>query len=662
MKYFFLCLYLPVAFMSPLKSQKLEEIWSEGLQMFSDKNFHGCIEKMNQVIRLFPSFSDAYYNRGIARLNLGDVEGACRDISLANEQHSKEADSYFKFLCDSAWMLKMLKEYYYKRTKLYPETGYRPHYTLADTLRGSLRPERICFDVFYYDLRVKIFPKGQKIQGTNEIYFKINEPASRIQIDLFDNYKVDSIIWKGRKLVYKRKYNALFIDFPTKLLPGEKHNISITYSGKPVAAPNPPWDGGFVWKKRKKSERWVGVACEHLGASSWWPNKDHLSDKPDSMLIKIEVPENFRAVANGVLREVKDVGKKYKQYAWFVSYPINNYNVTFYMGKYTEFTDTLATSDGPLLLRYNVFPENLEKAKAHFEQVKEILPVYIDLFGPYPFMRDGYGLVESLYEGMEHQTAIAYGNAYDKPNRQEYRDNKYDFIIVHESAHEWWGNAVTAADMADIWLHEGFATYAEYLFLERIYGKEEYLHEISLKSNYIYNFWPLVQHRDVNENSFASNDVYNKGAMLLHCLRCTINNDSLFFKIIKDFNVLSRYRALASDDFITMVNNYTGNDYRPFFNKFLYDKALPVLSYSYENIGDKLIIKYKWAGVEDGFTMPFGIETSDNKAYRLEATTTERETIFENVSWFNFYNQWKGYEGCTDHSYTYFRTDCQNFK
>ncbi len=630
--------------------------------MFNDKNYHGCIEKMNQIIRLFPFFSDAYYNRGLAKLNLGDVEGACIDMKLADEKNSKEVDDFFKYLCDSDWMIKLFKNYYYRHTKLYRETGYRPLYTRADTLRGALRPERTCFDVFYYNLCVRVIPKGRKIKGSCEIYFTVNEPAWRIQIDLSDNYKVDAITWNGRNLLYQREYNALFIDFPSVLFPGEKHCISVTYSGKPVVAPNPPWDGGFVWKKKNKSERWVGVACEHLGASSWWPNKDHLSDKPDSMLIRIEVPAAYRAVSNGILCEVKDVDKDFRQFSWFVSYPINNYNVTFYMGKYTEFTDTLMTTDGPLLLRYNVFPENLEKAKKHFEQVKDILPVYIDLFGPYPFMRDGYGLVESLYEGMEHQTAIAYGNAYDKPNRQEYRDNKYDFIIVHESAHEWWGNAITAADMADIWLHEGFATYAEYLFLEKIYGKEEYLHEIARKSYYIYNFWPLVQNRNVNENAFASNDVYHKGAMLLHCLRCTINNDSLFFRIIKDFNIMNRYRALASDDFLQLVNHYTGNDYRPFFNKFLYDKTLPVLLYSYENIGDKLIIKYKWTGVEDGFTMPFGIETSDKKAYRIEATTTEKEIILENTAWFNFYNQWKGYEGCEDHSFTYFRTKCTNFR
>jgi aminopeptidase N len=653
---FLLYIVFPGCFIA--HGQNLEEIWSAGMKMFEENNYHGTILKMNQLLKQIPDFSSAVYNRGIARLNLGDVEGACNDFKMAQKLGFEDNMKFVQFTCDPELKIKYLKNNYYKRIHLYPELGYRPRYTHADSLMGALRSERTCYDVVYYNLSVKIIPWNKRIEASNDIYFRVTEPCMIIQLDLSDRFTIGAITWNNQKLSYNRDCNALFIHFPKMLLPGEMHLLRVSYKGKPRIAPNPPWDGGFVWKRDKNHNHWVGVACEHLGASSWWPNKDHISDKPDSMLINIDVPEGYKAVANGTLRSTGSTEKGYERYSWFVSYPINNYNATFYMGKYVEFTDTLQTRNGSLLLRYNVLPYNLEIAKTIFKQVKEILPVYGELFGYYPFMRDGFGLVESPYEGMEHQTAIAYGNAYDKPKRQEYRNDKYDFIIVHEAAHEWWGNAVTAVDMADIWIHEGFSTYAEYLFLEKMFGKEEYLYEINNKTSYIMNFWPMVQNRDVNENSFAGNDVYTKGAMMLHCLRCTLGNDSLFFTIIRDFNLQNRFKTLKSDDFVKMVNQYTEDNYDAFFKIFLYDIKLPVLSYSFERVGQDMLFKYKWTGIETGFKMVFGIETDKKVSYRLMGTAEEQEILLENTSWFNFYNQWKGYEGCADNSLTYFRTSC----
>jgi aminopeptidase N len=261
---------------------------------------------------------------------------------------------------------------------------------------------------------------------------------------------------------------------------------------------------------------------------------------------------------------------------------------------------------------------------------------------------------------MEHKSAIAYGNGYKKNNYQDYRNHVYDYIIVHEAAHEWWGNSVTACDMADIWIHEGFATYAEYLFLEKKLGREEYLYELADKSRYIFNVWPLVQNRDVNENTFASNDVYHKGAMLLHCLRCTINNDSVFFSILRDFCVKNRYKTVNSDDFVKFVNLYTGADYTAFFKKYLYDTRLPVLSYVYSVENGDLIFKYRWIGVDEGFVMPFGIETDQKESLRLVADTNWQEARIPQTTWFSFYNLWKGYSGSKDNSFTYFNTHCEN--
>ena len=311
-----------------------------------------------------------------------------------------------------------------------------------------------------------------------------------------------------------------------------------------------------------------------------------------------------------------------------------------------------------LMLNYNVLRWNLEKAKEHFQQVKEVLSFYSGAFGEYPFKKDGFGLVESPYEGMEHQTAIAYGNGYT--NQENYRNNQYDYIIVHESAHEWWGNSVTAFDMADIWIHEGFATYAELMFLENALGRDDYLFELNRYAQYILNIWPMVQHRDVNENSFAGNDVYFKGAMMLHCLRCDLNNDSLFFKMIHDFAVQNRYRVVTSNDFVSFVNYYTGKNYKPFFDKFLYDTGHPVLDYTFYSENGDLTVRYKWIHVEQGFSMPFAIENDQGETFRLEASTEWRETKLSRSDWFNFFNSWKGYESCPWNSFTWYATHWEN--
>jgi aminopeptidase N len=633
-----------------------DSIWNEGLDNFRKENFHGVINKMNEYLKANPDNSAAIYNRGMGRIKLGDIDNACLDFLKAKSNGLSRNTKFIKYCCDPSYKLKFLKKYFYKNEKLLKKNGYRPEYSRADSLRGALRPERNCFDVYYYDLTVRIIPKGKQITGSNNIYFTMLESSQWIQIDLFNNYTINKIKWNDQDLYFKRDFNAVFIKFPYKLTSGEKHMIHLEYCGKPGIAKDPPWKGGFVWKRDKKYNRWVAVACEHLGASSWWPNKDHLSDEPDSMKINIEVPENYKAISNGVLKAIEKAGKSYKRFVWFVSYPINNYNVTFYMGKFIQFNDTLILDNDTLKINYHVLPYNLEKARQHFKQTPEIIEFYWDVFGKYPFIRDGFGMVESPYAGMEHQSAIAYGNSYSNKNNHGYRNEKYDYIIVHEAAHEWWGNSVSAGDMADVWIHEGFATYAELLFIENVFGKEEYLYETRNKSFNIYNFWPMVQNSNVNENSFASNDIYNKGAIMLHCLRCTINNDSLFFRILKDFHTQNCYKIVYTSDFIEFVNRNTRKDYSAFFNKYLYDTRIPVLEYSFQKTSDDLIFTYKWTEVEEGFEMPFCIETNEKKAIRLVGTTKKQEILLKNTLWFNFFNNWKSPEGVEDNSFTYYWT------
>lgn len=639
----------------PVFPQDLNRVWNDGIEKFKKKDFLGFYENLNLMIKYITDNPGIYYNRGVARLNMGDQDGACADFAMAEKLGFKENKTFRNFQCNPMFKLKFLEKGFYPDTKLYEKYGWRPAYTLKDTLRGSLRPERTCYDVYFYDLTVRIIPHGKKITGNNKIYFQVMDTTHTIQIDLFDNLNIQSIKWNNKNLAYKRIYDAVFVNFPEQLRPGSKEMISVSYGGKPGIAENPPWQGGFVWKRDKNRNRWVAVACEQLGASSWWPVKDHLSDEPDSMQINMEVPKKYKAVCNGNLRAVVPADKKYNRFEWFVSYPINSYDVTFYMGNYVGFTDTLFYQGDTLLMQYNVLPYHLDTAKKYFQQAKEVVAYYSDIYGRFPFWRDGYSLVESPYEGMENQTAIAYGNNFDKKVNHDYRNGKYDDIIVHETAHEWWGNAVTAADMADAWIHEGFATYSEYLFLGHMFGNDEYLYEVNNKLNYIFNFWPMVENYGVNENSFASNDIYTKGATLLHCLRCTINNDSLFFKILKGFFTKYEYKEVNSDDFISFVNKQTGESYNAFFDKYLHDNRLPVLSYTYKKEGKDIIFTYKWDQVEKGFKMPFALAT-DSDAVRLEGTTSDQTIRLKNTSTFNFYNQFFGYKGAPDNSFTYYWT------
>jgi aminopeptidase N len=513
--------------------------------------------------------------------------------------------------------------------------------------------------VYFYSLDLKIIPKKKRIAGSNSIYFTVTQPSRVIQIDLFDNYKVHSILWNGAPLTWKREYNALFIAFPRELLTGEKQTITISYSGKPRTAPNPPWDGGFVWSHDDNKDLWVGVACEQLGASSWWPVKDHMTDKPDSLLISLQVPKGYKAVANGNLRSMASPDKKYDRFTWFVSYPINSYNVTFYIGKYESFSDTLVSGRDTVRLDYNVLHYNLELAKKHFRQTREIVGFYNRAFGLYPFRRDGFGLVESPYEGMEHQSAIAYGNGYDNTGPNAYRNKMYDFIIVHEAAHEWWGNSVSAGDMADIWIHEGFATYAEYMFLEDRFGKDEYLHQLSENSGYIFNIWPMVQNRDVNENAFAGEDVYNKEhlcCIVSDAPSITIPCSLALYEISVSATVMVRSN---SGDFVRFIEPLYRFRLYGFLRCFSFTTpACLFYPMSYFHDGDDMVIRYRWTGVNAGFFMPFGIATDRNESYRLEATTQWKEFRIPGCIFFNFYNLWNGYAGCKDNSFTYFVTNC----
>ncbi len=418
---------------------------------------------------------------------------------------------------------------------------------------------------------------------------------------------INKIEFEGHQLNYSRLYTAFYVKFNRQILKDERLYLTVYYQGRPQKAKKAPWDGGTVWKKDKDGHPFCGVACELDGASLWWPLKDHLSDEPDSAQMSFTVPQGLFCVSNGWLaeRQIREVGTE--TFTWKVNNPINTYNITYYIGNYRVFQVPYHNETGTHNLTYYVLPENLEKAKSHFKQTNDMLAFYEKTFGSYDWFNDGYKLVESPYAGMEHQTAIAYGNKY----KNNY--NGFDYIILHETAHEWWGNSITVSDFADVWLHEGFATYSEALYVEHTKSYDAYLKYLYLYSLYIKNKKPMVGPKDVKYWTYKDSDPYMKGALTLHSLRSTIDNDSLFFDIIKSFHTENRKKIVTSNTFIELVNRKTGEDYQWFFDQFLYNRKPAKLVYSlvYSSEKKAIVLYYKWTQVANNFKMPVDVYFGD---------------------------------------------------
>jgi aminopeptidase N len=614
-------------FLKTAYAQRNSEVYAERfnqiIELLKSRDYYAAIKNIDQFLIDYPSHAGMYFNRGMAKFYLNDYYAARQDLMKAKKLGVLDRDKIINQIVNKKYLVDILSESYLTDVKLDSARGFKPVFTLKDSLRGSLRPERTCFDVYFYNLTIKVFPKTKRIEGNNEIYFKILDKTKKIQIDLAQNFQIHSISWKGKELKYKRSYDAIFIDFDEELQAGGNQMITISYSGNPRIAPKPPWNGGFVWKK-KRGKLWIGVACEHLGSSSWWPSKDHLSDKPDSLNINIVSPKGCKAIANGNLRSVTDIDPKYSRYEWHVSYPINSYNVTFYIGNFVNFNDSITNANGSYPIDYYVLPHHLKKAKIYYSKTKDIVNAYEKLFGEYPYKKDGLAMVEAPYAGMEHQSAIAIGDEYGEKKRRTYENTDYDYMVVHETAHEWWGNTIAMGDMADAWLSEAFATYAEHLFMEEKFGYPQYISASAKTMQMIFNIWPIVGIRDVNDNTFLGGDIYHKGAAMLNNLRCILNNDSLFFGLIKGFYNNYKYKVVLTSDFVNYVNKFTGNDYSDFFNKFLYDTEPPILKYSYTLKDSKLAFTYEWINVGKNFSMPFSITINDDQNIRLVGTTKQQ--------------------------------------
>ena len=498
-------------------------------------------------------------------------------------------------------------------------------FTRKDSLRGGLQYGKGNYDVLRYDLNIKVNIDEKSISGYNDITFKaaINK-TKNIQIDLFENMVIDSIVFNNQQIPFTREYNAVFLTFPQFLVQKFEKKIRVYYSGKPTIAKRAPWDGGFVFSNDKQGKPWVGVACQGDGASLWFPCKDSQSDEPDNgVSIKVAVPNGLMNVSNGRLIGSEDLKNGYTRWDWEVKNPINNYDITVNIADYAHIHDTHNGLD----LDYYVLKENEEKAKTHFEEVKPMLDCFESKFGKYPFAEDGYKLVETPYLGMEHQSAVAYGNGYQKGYRgTDLSDTGigllFDFIIVHESGHEWFGNSITSKDVADMWIHEGFTCYSESVFLECQYGYEKAQTYINGLKRNVLNDKPIMgQFGVANE---GSSDMYYKGALMLNTIRHILNDDAKWWKLLLSYSEKFRHRIIDNRMVVAYFERETGLNLKPVFNQYLKYKNIPVLELKVT----KKLLEYRWKTEEPNFAMPIDIKIK-GKETRLQPTNEWQKSTFK---------------------------------
>lgn len=498
-------------------------------------------------------------------------------------------------------------------------------FTLDDTLRGSITPKRKWWDLTFYDLKVKVNPTDSSIVGSNTIFYKVLEQNNSLQVDLQPPLKIEKIVQEGKELRFtQRGNNAYFINLTTPQYKGQTQSITVFYSGHPKVAVHAPWDGGFSWSYDTRNNPFIATSCQGLGASVWWPCKDHMYDEPDSMSIAVTVPEKLMDVSNGRLRQVKDNKDGTKTYHWFVKNPINNYGVNVNIANYVQFGEEYKGEKGTLTLDYYVLPENLEKAKKQFKQVPMMLKAFEHWFGPYPFYEDGFKLVEVPYLGMEHQSSVTYGNKYINGYLGMDLSGtgwglKWDFIIIHESGHEWFANNITYKDIADMWIHESFTNYSENLYIEYYWGKEAGAAYVIGTREGIRNDIPIIGAYNVNKE--GSGDMYPKGGNMLHTIRQIIDNDEKWRNILRGMNKDFYHQTVESADIENYIIKHSGKDLQKVFDQYLRETNIPILEYQLS----KGQVKYRWTNCIKNFNMPVKVTLEKGK-YSFVNATTEWQT------------------------------------
>jgi len=490
--------------------------------------------------------------------------------------------------------------------------------TKAELFRGAYGPYRANNDLLFYHLDIRIDPEKKLVSGKNTIRFKMLQDDTRIQLDLADTLNIDKILLDSAPLHYVRDSGAVFVDFPFTLRSGSVYTIEFYYSGAPVQTGR---FGGFTFGTDSSGHPWIYTACEGIGASLWWPNKDQWRDEVENMKISVSIPNNLVDVSNGRFMGKTDLGDGYTRWDWFVHYPINNYDVSVNIGNYQHFSDKM----GDLDLDFYALPEDMDKARKQFSQARGMIEAFQHYFGEYPFKEDGYKLVEVPYSGMEHQSAVTYGNHF--ANGYLERDwtgvgisPRFDFIIIHESGHEWFGNSITAADPSDMWIHEGWTTYLESLYVEYMYGKEDAIKYLNGYKPKITNERPIITARGVNGE--PPPDQYFKGVVFINTLRSIVDNDARWWKLLHDLYQHFKYQNIMTEDMEQFFNQQTGMNFTPIFNQYLRHTTIPTLELKFDSSGT---VSYRWKADEPGFQMP--VRVGKKGEWRILHATSDWQTM-----------------------------------
>ncbi|MDO1501025.1 M1 family metallopeptidase [Winogradskyella maritima] len=485
----------------------------------------------------------------------------------------------------------------------------KANFTHQDTLRGSITPEREWWNLTYYHLDIDVDPDQKFISGKNTIHYKVLKAKPELQIDLQEPMKITKVIQDGKELEVRHDGNAHFIKMTTEQPVGAVKSLDVYYEGNPREAKRAPWDGGLSWKKDNNGKHFIATSCQGLGASVWWPNKDHMYDEVDSMLISVTHPKGLMNVSNGRLRKKTETDNSVTTH-WYVDNPINNYGVNINIGDYVNFSEVYEGEKGQLDLDYWVLSDNLEKAKEHFKDAPKMMKAFEHWFGPYPFYEDSFKLVEVPYLGMEHQSSVTYGNKYRKGYLGRDLSGtgwglKFDFIIIHEAGHEWFANNITNKDIADMWVHEGFTAYSENIFLDYYYGKEASADYVIGTRDNIQNKRPIIGQYHVNNE--GSGDMYYKGANLLHTIRQLADDDEQWRQILRGLNKEFYHQTVTTQQIENYIDQRINHDLAPIFDQYLREVDIPVFEYSIDN-GE---LKYRYTKTVDNFKMPLKIKVGD---------------------------------------------------
>lgn len=503
--------------------------------------------------------------------------------------------------------------------------GRLPEFNRQDTLRGTITAERAWWDVTYYHLDMKVNLDDSTFSGTNTILYKVDSLTTNLmQIDLQEPMQISEITQEGKALSFEREGNVFFVETLQNQKIGEVYELKVQFFGKPKKAVRAPWDGGISWTRDKNGNPFVASSNQGIGASIWWPNKDHAYDEPDSMLMSITVRDDLMNVSNGRLRKEVDNNDGTKTWHWFVGNPINNYGVNINIGDYVHFEQIYEGEKGELDMDFYVLSYNLEKATEQFADAPRTMEAFEYWFGPYPFYEDSYKLVEAPYLGMEHQSSVTYGNGFENGYLGRDLSNtgwglKFDFIIIHETGHEWFANNITYKDVADMWIHESFTHYSEYLFLEYHFGKKaanKYARGVRLS---IQNDRPIIGVYNVNYE--GSSDMYYKGGNMLHTIRQVIGDDELWREILRGLNKEFYHQTVTTEEIENYIIEKSGKDLEPIFDQYLRDYRVPVLEYYFRD--NNLV--YRWNNTVSNFNMPIKVYI-DGKEVMLKPRTRWQAT------------------------------------